>query len=701
MEKKVIQFGDFREGLVVSEDPTNTPLGSARKIINGTITDRGGVSKRKGVKLLGTFDDSNGRCQGFKVFKKTDAITEIPIKALNTGKLQYYNPVTLDWALLKDDFTEASNFGFTHGFVRTGNADFIYGGNRNEDDFKWQGTVTKVAATAAIGATTLEVTSVLRPDIYEDKTASASSTTTLDVSDTPWVNDQWNGFYVYIKSGVEINKIRKITDTINNQITFDALDVDPGNCEFEIRYTDFPASGTLMIGNNEVVYSAMPEYNKFTVTALTAEATEDDPVTLVIVFNEGGPRGNRMCYLVGRRYIANVVSGMKRDSSGVLGGAAQPGSVFVSEVVNGLHNDGNLDSFSYGDPRVAGEGDIIAGVLGGAGHIDILPHNDAVYMFKPFSIESVAYSQDADDLANIEQPSPNYGAIMRPIKGKDDIYFVTSDKQLTTLGLVLQKADKEQATNIGLKVKRLLQDYSYEKTAKGGVYQNRIYIPVKSKSSDSSTNRLLVYNMDEIKRRFEGEWWLNIDSMDIFENELYFSSSVNSNVYKIDDGLNDILGSTSSNTQDYPITFEWLGNWVNLTQSKFNRQSVNVFACEGYILGNTKLTFNLYKNLQDIPFLSFDFEGTESGFVDVDFSSMFKGSLPKGLQPKGAVGTEVDNEGRRHFLFYLYFPFEYGEQFSWGFTNSGKDQSFEVIRGGMNPSEDTILDLNNRIKQLT
>lgn len=694
--KNLLSLGDFRNGLMVGEDPTNAPVGSARKITNGIITDRGGISKRKGISILGEYDDTKGRCRGFKVFKKTDTITEIPMKAVNSGELQYFNPETESWSVLKDGFTESSNFGFTHGFVRTGNVDFMYGGNKNENDFKWQGTVTYTDTISLITATTIQVPSVFRPDIYESKTATSSSTTTLDVAAGSYVADQYNGFYVYIKSGTQAGVISKITDTGTAQITFGAI-TDPGNCDFEIRYCDFAASGTLIVGGTEVVYSAIPTYNTFTVTALAAEIAADTPLTIAVVENQGAPRGNRMCFLVGRRYVGNVLSGLSRDSDGVLGGSAQPGSIFISKVVNGLFPGGSLEDFTYASPRVAGEGDVIGGVLGGAGHVDILVHNNAVYMFKDYAIESVIYSQDSDDLANIEQPSPNYGASMRPIKGKDDVYFVTSDKQFTTLGLVNQKTGRELATNIGIPVKRLLQEYSYDRNAKGGVYQNRVHLPAKDSSDATATNRLLIYNMDEQKPRFEGEWWLNVDTMDIFNNELCYSSSINSSVYKLYQGLNDEIDGENS----YPISFEWLANWINSTGSNFTRQSANLFACEGYITDGSKLEFGLYKNLQSSPFFSFDFYGTETGLVDSDISSAFKGSLPLSIQPKGAFGGELDNEGRRHFLFYIYFPFEYGEQFSWGFKNSDLNASFEVIRAGLNPSSDTVYDLNNRIKQLT
>jgi hypothetical protein len=702
MRENIIQFGDFREGLYISEDPTKAPLGSAQKMVNGSITDRGGISKRKGIKLLGDFNSDSVSCQGFTVLKKTNFVYEIPLIGRSDGTLYYYSPQTEQWELLKDGLGADANFGFTYGFTKTGDIDYIYGGNSFDEDFKWGGITTKVSEDALTGATTLKVTSVLRDEIYgtiDSDDVSSSSATTLQIDSSDWTADQWIGFYVYIKSGTYIGKIRKITDTTADTLTFDTLGGDPGSCDFEIRMMDFSASGTLIVGGEEITYSAIDKYNEITVTALTSDIDEDTAVTLPITLNASGPRGNRMCVLNARRYVANVKSALKLDSSGNLVGTAQPGSVFVSKVVNGLHNDGSLDDFTYSSPRTAGEGDIIAGVLGGAGHIDILPYNDAVYMFKPNAIESVAYSQDIDDLATIGQPAPSFGAASRVIEGAGDLFFITSDKQFTSISLVLETA-RDQAKNIGLRIKRLLEQYSYERNSKGAIYKNKIYIPAKAKSTDSTTNRVLVFNKDEAMPRFEGEYYLNVDSMATYNNNLYFSSSNSGNVYQIEsDELNDIIGSSSSNDKKYPITFEWLSNFHNLTGNNFIRQSVNMFACEGYILGNTKLDFSFYKNLQEMPFMNFSFTGTDDT-VESDISSLFLGSLPLGLEPLGAISDEVDNEGRRHFLFYLYFPFEYAESIAWGIKNTGLDQSFEITRAGFNPSVDTVIDISNKIKQL-
>lgn len=681
-------------GLRVYEDPTKAPPGSAKKMVNQLISDRGGITKRPGVKLLGNFNSASDRCDGFTVFRKTDSVTEIPIKKYG-DKVEYYFENYGDWALLKDSYRDPSNVGFVHGFIRSGNDDWIHYGNREEYDTRWNGAVTQLNGALAGGESTITVDSVLRPDIYDDQTASASAATTLDVASAIWAASQWINFFVHITSGVHSGKVRRITANTSTQITFDTLGSDPGSCTFEIRYPLFSETGTLIYNGTEIAYSAMPTATTFTVTNAHA-AADNSPVTVIPTTYPANPRGNRMVVLRGRRYVGNVRSGLLRDSAGTLSGAAQPGAVFVSKVVNATNLDGDLIDFTFADPRAAGEGDVIAGAYGGEGITDLAVHDDGVYMLRPHAIEAIKYSQDTNDVAQIEQISTSYGAITRPISGFDDLFFFTSDKQLTSISRVLLKADKEQAINIGLPVKRLLQSYGYDKNSKGAAYRNRLHLPVKNTDADTAANRLLIYNMNGF---FEGEWWLPIDGMDIFNNDLYASLSNGPNVVKMYEGLNDKLGIVSDNSYEFPITSIYESNWINQTSNGFNQQEVNLFLCEGYILGGTSLDFKLYKNLQTSPFLQFTFAGTDDA-VDDDFLSHFLGSLPLGIEPIGGISTNANEDGMKHFMFMVYFPFEHAEWISWGFTNTGLNQNYEITRAGMNYKEDTILDFANRLKEI-
>lgn len=692
-KERIVEINQFI-GLQVYRDPSKADQRSARKMTNMLISDRGGLRKRQGVQLLGPYNTSAERTRGFFVFKKTDSTTEVPMKHYD-DELEVYHANANTWNKLKDGYTVGSDFGFVPGFVRSGNDDYVYWGNRHEPDSRWTGVMTQLSAALVGAETSVTVDSVLRPDTYESKTATANSATTIDVAGTPWAASQWIGFYVYITAGALAGKIRKISANTSSQITFATLGAGPGNVTFEIRYPAFPDSGTLIYNNTTIAYTALEEHNKFTVGS--AHAAADNTVVMIVPQEfTGNPRGNRMTVLRGRRYVANVRSGLVRNSAGTLVGSANPGSVFVSKVVNAALPSADLSDFTYSATRVAGEGDVIAGAFGGEGHRDIDVQDDEVYMFKPRSIESVVYTQDADDIAQLKQISTTYGASMRVIKGKDDVFFVTSDKQFTSLGRVRQKDAKETSLNIGLPVKRLLQGYGFDPTSKGMEFENRIHIPAKSIEADTSTNRLLIYNLNGY---FEGEWYLSVDTMDVYGGSLYAAQSNSANVIKLYTGYNDILGESGNDTKAFPISSEYIHNWLNTTRAGFNQQEVNLFAVEGYILGDTTISFQLYKDYENTPFLDFDFTGSDDT-VDVSFASHFMGSLPLGIEPIGGISSEVDVEGMRHFMFLVYFPFVHAEWVSYGFTNTGLNQGFEILRLGLNPTEDTIFDMANRIKQL-
>ena len=95
MKEKINEWGSFRNGLYMSLDSSMAPLGSARLMTNARISTRGGITKRPGVELLGTFNVSTDRCNGFGVLVKTDVDTEIPVKAYGTILNIIHQPLTL------------------------------------------------------------------------------------------------------------------------------------------------------------------------------------------------------------------------------------------------------------------------------------------------------------------------------------------------------------------------------------------------------------------------------------------------------------------------------------------------------------------------------------------------------------------------------------------------------------------------------
>ena len=66
-----VDIEKFKEGFYALEDTTKAPIGSARIMKNCQITDRGGISNRDGVTLIGTKNTQGFGTRGFYNFKKS------------------------------------------------------------------------------------------------------------------------------------------------------------------------------------------------------------------------------------------------------------------------------------------------------------------------------------------------------------------------------------------------------------------------------------------------------------------------------------------------------------------------------------------------------------------------------------------------------------------------------------------------------
>jgi len=672
-----IDHEDFKQGLYALEDTTKAPFGSARTMQNMMVTDSGGISPRPGTTILGSFNSSTHSVTGLYNFRKSFNQDEVLIKTYD-DELEAYskNNTSAGWFRVKNGFTDDQEFGFVTSLVNVDNEDYVIFCNRYENYQRWTGSVTMLDGALSGGETSVLVDSVLTPEILESKTASASSATTLDVSGTTWAASQWVNMYVYITSGALTGQIRKITANTSTQITFDTLGSDPSSPTFQIRKAAFPASGTIIYGGTTIAYTAIPAVNTFTVSSAHA-AADNTAVTLVPTEYPANPRGNRLTNYLARIVVGRVRSALARDSGGALQGFSSGGSYFVSKLANPF-------DFTFAASRAAGEGDIISTPYGGGEVTDVEHQEDTVYIFKERYIEATKYTQDSNDLAARTPLKPGTGSIGQVIKGSDDIYFFTADGKFTSIGRVASKDITPQTENIGYRIKRLLDVYQFN-TGKGKEYKDKIYAPGKATSSESQNNLVLVYNKQN-KGFFEGVWDISANYVEEWNGNLYFGESTTANVYQMLTGHADVVG-----TDRFPIVARYATHFMNLTSSNSNLQAMNSLYFEGYIKGNTVITFKAWKDLNSDAFLEFDFAGTETGLLDGRELSAFLGSESLGLKPLGTIG-DPDEDDRRHFFFRVFFPFQYGNHFSIGFESSGADYDYEVTRFGLGLKETVTMD---------
>lgn len=678
-----IDVEDFKRGLHILSDTTKAPFATARTMENTRVTDRGGVAPRLGTILLGTKNTNGNGCKGVYNFRKSFDSDEFLIKTYD-DEMEVYSKNHDDngWFRLKNGFTVNKEFGFVTSLVNTDNDDFVVFCNRFERYQRWQGAVTQLNGALSGAETDITVDSTLTDEIFESQTATSSSATTLTVSTATWATSQWVNLYVYVTSGALSGKIRKITSNNGTVITFDTLGSDPGNATFEIRKLAFPATGTIVYNGTTIAYTGIDTATTLQVGSAHA-GDDNDVVTIVPTEFSGRPQGNRLTNYLSRIIVGNVRSAMARDSGGALQGYSSAGSYFVSELADPT-------SFDFTATRVAGEGDIISTPYGGGDITDVTHQEDTAYVFKKRYIESVKYSQDSNDLAVREPLKAEIGSVGRVIKGSDDIYFVTDDNAFTSIGRVRAKDLKPQTENLGTPIKRLLDSYIFG--AGGGIDDdNKLYLPARQDSTFTDNNKVIVYNKEN--GSFESIHNLSAFGFTRFNGDLHFASSTGANIFKMNTGHSDVEGDDR-----FPITAKYATNFMNLTASAGNLQALNSLYFEGYIKGNSKVTFEAWKDLNETAFLSFDFDGTETSFLDGQELSASLGGTPITLRPMGTI-SDPDGEGRRHFMFRIFFPFVYGNFFSVGFNSSGEDYDYELTRFGLGLAQTVTVD-SNRVKTL-
>lgn len=674
-EDNIVDIDDFTKGFLASLDTTSTPLGSLRKMRNAQVTDRGGLSPRPGTLLIGTKNTSSYACKGLYAFKKSFEENEILVKNYDDEMEGYsLNNASDGWFRIKSGFTQDKEFGYVHSLYNVSNDNLLVGGNQYDKFFAYTGSIMRLNGALAGAETALTVDTTLRADVYDSRTATANAATTLTDSTVTWAASQWIGFYVYITSGAESGKVRRITANTSTQLTFDTLGGAPGNCTFEIRRLLIPATGTLIYAGTNIAYTAVPTAT--TITVASAHAAADNTlVTQAPTEYEANPRGNRFTNYLGRLIVGNVRSALHRDSGGTLQGQASGSAAFVSKLSNPL-------DYTFAATRVAGEGDIISTPYGGGPITDVVAQENTAYIFKRDYIEAVVYSQDSDDFAVREPLKPGAGSVGKTTRGNDDLYFFTASKQFTSIGRVRSQDIRPQTQDIGSVISRWLDRADISSVGRGVEVAGKVYIPLKSTSDADYNDVVLIYNRNN--NAFEGIWDISAFGLTEFGENYYYGDSRSPNVYKLFHTRNaDIEGDDA-----FGYSFEVATHFFNLSASKSYTQSMHGLTIEGYIGGGTEITYNVWKDFSETPSVTFTFSADEDGFLDGEASNIYLGDLPLGLNALSVDYSDVDADGRRHFFARIYFPFQYGNAFSVGITSSGVDQVHETIRIGLLLSED-------------
>lgn len=756
-----INFERFKVGLYALEDTTKSPFGSAKKMKNMMVTDRGGVSPRDGSAILGTANTAAFGVRGFFNFRKSFDSNELLLKVYSTYiEAMSKNHPGAGWFKVYSTLTSDKDAGFAAALLQTDNDDYLIFGNRYDNFMSWNGAVTQLNGALLGSETTITVDTNLTGEIYQSLTATANSATTVTVAGAPWATNQWRNLYVYFPG---TGKIRKITGNTANILTFDTLGVGPGNVAFQVRKLAFtaPAASTdgtvTTAGTTALVGSSTKFLRDFVVgdpilvsgeTVRTISAIADDThltvsvafstSTATLAYNVNGhlhidgtdvtyyavdlattftvlanpalikadnigvasqfrkyptnPQASRFANYLGRMVCANVRSAIALDSGSTAQGYMAGGIYYVSKIKDPTN-------YVLTASRSAGDPDFQPTPYGGGDILDVQAQEEFFYVFKNNYIESVQYSQDTSDTVVRVPLKSGIGSAGRTIKGSDDIYFVTQDKRFTSIGRTKLKDVKPQTSNPGLIIKRILDDLGFD-AVNGYEYKNRIYIACKSSPTATYNDRIVLWNKETTA--FEGIWNLSAFGFAEWNGKYYYAESSTPNVYELYNGHADVIG-----TDRFAISAEYESNFLNLSpvrRTAFRNVTGNTQQCygfyyEGYIRGGTTITFKAWKDFADNPFIQFDFGGTETQFQQGGNAAAFLGANPMGLSPLGSLGP-LESDGRRHFQFKVYFPFQYGNYFAVGFSSNGVDIDYEVTRLGLGIAQQPSLIDTSEIKNI-
>lgn len=658
IEQFQTQVNDFSPGHITKLDPTDLPLGAAQSGQNVMLTDDNKIASSLGAELFGAANTDATPVVSAHTFKRADG-TEIPLRTASTV-VEYYHEGTAAWENLASSFTTGRLFGwetYNEALSNDGGriGSYVYGCNNLEPYFRWSGAYTMLNGALAGGEATITVDSVLEDKVFYSGTASAVSTTTVDISPAEWGTDLWNSFYVLITSGASAGRIEKITATTTTRITFNTLSGLSGTPTFQIRLPKFPDSGTIRIGTTDVTYSSMEMSTTFNTCSNTPAASDNAAVCQAITKYATAPRGDILRSLNERMYVA------ARDKS----------SVFTSAV-------GDATSFTFSSPRAAGEGDLIDFVEGGGALTGMGVHEDTMHILKPNVIKQLDFTQDANDLANTSPviTSPQVGPLypLGVFNVDNALFFAAGNGGIKTVERI-ESIDFQQTKQLSDPIRPTVNDADFS-TAAGIFFGERAYIAAKETSSSAFNDIVFVYNYQ--KKAWElPRVGLNISCFFIYNNELYGGSSLNKEVFKLETG-HSIVRSTTK----YPIKASWTSG-SHTFENPFGMMRANSLYVEGYLTANTELTVTLSYEYRGVgQQISGTISGTDDDYLLEIPSDAGLGLIPLGVGSLGAGSETPDNL----LKFRVYFTFSEvpAYEIAVTFESDGEDQNWEVLRYGFN-----------------
>lgn len=650
---KYIITDDFSAGYLAKRDATQIPSGALiASSQNVRITDGDRVGCRPGSVIDGSSSTATTPIMSMHTFKKRDG-TEIPMRSYGTV-LEYRHPTLGTWQNLMTGLTSGLVFGYADHNINTEFIEKVYFCNAVDPYTRWTGAYTQLNGALAGGEATITVDSVLQDQVYYSGTASGGSTTTATISPGTWGTNLWNSFYIYVTSGANSGKISKISATTSTQITFTALGSAVGAGDtFEIRKVAYNDAShlKLRIGTTTVTYTGFGSATTFTGCSSTPVADDNAAVTQAPEESYIAPRGNILLVYNTRMFA----SGVKKN----------PQATYYSKLLD-------ANDFSFSATRVAGEGGIVDNPEGGGAVTGLGIQEDTIYMMKKDILKTLTFTQDGTDLPVIstllQAPNvgPNYS--LAPFKIDNQVYYMTAEGAIKSATRV-ENLTSVQAVQISDPIVSYMKTLGFD-TPAGIFFKQKAYIAVKSTNS-TYNDVVLVYNFQKSAWEAPIVGW-NVNCWTIYNNELYYGSSLNPETYKIDEDRFD------DNDNPYETVARFAFN--NVGEPAFPKQMSSIFL-EGYISQNTTITITaLYNYEGSQETRTTTLSGTDSDYIVSSGDSTGLGLYGLGGEPLGSI-ADVPSDLQK-FRVYLQTERQPFYEMSLEISSNDAGAQWEILRIG-------------------
>jgi len=422
---------------------------------------------------------------------------------------------------------------------------------------------------------------------------------------------------------------------------------------------DFSNTGTIVICGIDYAYASRTQ-TSFIIATSTNECASGTGIPEAIEETTGNPRGNIYLSFDNRLLIAGIASTTQ--------------AVYFSE---------------YGDPNdyidaalvsatTATDPDIFNLVEGGGAVTGLTMDENALYIFKRSIIYRVTLTDtdyNVTQLKPFDGKSQTTGLVSSggAFTGGNEVFFVTPDNQIMEIKRI-ENVDFPQIVPISDVISNTVANMGFNETS-GIVFRNKAYITSKSTSDGLKNDTVLVWNI--IDKMWDSPLigW-NVEDFVVYDNgdgeELYISSTISPNIYKVNDIVTDDIFEVKAN---------WRSKQFNFDSPEMMKDMSNLFI-EGKMTPNTTLSISL---LLDENGFSQTFTTELSGndtqyFFDGDEFNIF-GFTAFGSKIFGSSGM-IDNKNK--FRVYLGKDFRPAPFYnaSIEFASEGLNDQWEITNFG-------------------